>query len=76
MVVVLGGAFAGGVGAGYFASLVRDESIRSYESMKKDIYNYEETSDLYFANDVYLGKLRTDLEREEVNIRRCCRLSH
>lgn len=66
--IILGGAFAGGVGAGYFASLVKDEPIRSYESMKKDIYNYEETSNLYFANDVYLGKLRTDLEREEVKL--------
>lgn len=68
ILVVLGGAFAGGVGAGYFASLVKDEPIRSYESMKKDIYNYEETSELYFADNVYLGKLRTDLEREEVKL--------
>lgn len=69
ILIVLGGAFAGGVGAGYFASLVKDEPIRSYDSMRKDIYNYEETSDLYFANNVYLGKLRTDLEREEVQIK-------
>lgn len=68
VVVILGGAFAGGVGAGYFASLVKDEPIRSYESMKKDIYNYEETSNLYFADNVFLGKLRTDLEREEVKL--------
>ncbi|WP_449621350.1 transglycosylase domain-containing protein [Robertmurraya sp. Marseille-Q9965] len=68
VVIILGGAFAGGVGAGYFASMVKDEPIRSYDSMKKDIYNYEETSDLYFADDVYLGKLRTDLEREEVKL--------
>lgn len=67
-VVILGGAFAGGVGAGYFASLVKDEPVRSYDSMKKDIYNYTETSDLYFSENVYLGKLRTDLEREEVKI--------
>ncbi|MCQ6274410.1 penicillin-binding protein [Bacillus sp. V3B] len=68
IVIVLGAAFAGGLGAGYFASLVKDEPLRSYDSMKKDIYNYEETSELYFANDVYLGKLYTDLEREEVKI--------
>lgn len=68
IIIILGGAFAGGVGAGYFASLVKKEPIRSYESMKKDIYNYEETSNLYFANNVYLGKLRTDLEREEVTL--------
>lgn len=68
IIVILGGAFAGGVGAGYFASLVKNEPIRSYDSMKKDIYNYEETTDLFFADDVYLGKLRADLEREEVKI--------
>lgn len=68
IVVFLGATFAGGVGAGYFASLVKDEPIRSYESMSKDIYNYEETSDLFFANNVYLGKLRTDLDREEVKL--------
>ncbi|WML40861.1 transglycosylase domain-containing protein [Neobacillus sp. OS1-2] len=67
-VLILGGSFATGVGAGYFASLVKDEPIRSYDSMKKDIYNYTETSDLYFANDVYLGRLRTDLVREEVKL--------
>ncbi|KIL43872.1 transglycosylase domain-containing protein [Jeotgalibacillus soli] len=63
---VMGGAFAGGVGAGYFASLVKDEEIIPFEMMESNIYDYTETSDLYFANDVYLGKLRTDLEREEV----------
>ncbi|WP_057772087.1 transglycosylase domain-containing protein [Cytobacillus dafuensis] len=68
VVVVLVGSFAGGVGAGYFASLVKDEKVRPYEKMKKDIYNYEETSDIYFADNVYLGKLRTDLEREEVKL--------
>lgn len=69
VIFVLGFAFAGGVGAGYFASLVKEEPIRPYDQMKKDIYNYEETSQLYFANDVYLGKLRTDLEREEVKLK-------
>ncbi|MFD1739314.1 transglycosylase domain-containing protein [Bacillus salitolerans] len=63
---LMGLSFAGGAGAGYFASLVKDEPIRSYDSMKKDIYNYEETTELYFANNVYLGKLRSDLDREEI----------
>ncbi|MFT8322357.1 MAG: transglycosylase domain-containing protein [Bacillus sp. (in: firmicutes)] len=69
VVLLIGGGFAAGIGAGYFASLVKDEPIRSYNTMKKDIYNYEETSELYFANNVYLGKLPTDLEREEVKIK-------
>lgn len=68
IVLLLGGALAGGIGVGYFASLVKDEPLRSYESMKKDIYNYEEISNLYFDDNVYLGKLRSDLEREEVKL--------
>src|SRR5690625_2261118 len=65
---VLLGIFAGGVGAGYFASLVKDEPIRAYSDMKQDIYNYEETSKLYFANDIYIGDIRADLHREEVEL--------
>lgn len=68
IVLILGTSFAFGVGAGYFASLVKDEPIRSYDSMKKDIYNYTETSHLYFGDNVYLGKLRSDLDREEVKL--------
>ena len=41
--------FVVGIGAGYFASLVKDEPVRSFAAMKQDIYNYEETSKLYFA---------------------------
>ncbi|MFC4182540.1 transglycosylase domain-containing protein [Saccharococcus thermophilus] len=60
--------FAVGLGTGYFASLVKDMPIPSYEEMKKDIYDYEETTHIYFANNVYLGNFRSDLEREEVKL--------
>ncbi|UPG64830.1 transglycosylase domain-containing protein [Metabacillus endolithicus] len=65
---LIGICFAGGVGAGYFASLVKDVPIRSYENMRNDIYNYEETSLIYFDENVYLGKLNADIEREEVKL--------
>ncbi|WP_053364368.1 transglycosylase domain-containing protein [Bacillus sp. FJAT-27251] len=68
IIIVIGAGFAGGAGAGYFASLVKDEPVRSYDKMKKEIYNYEETSNLFFSDNVYLGKLRTDLYREEVQL--------
>lgn len=68
VVFLIGGAFAGGVGAGYFASLVKSEKVRSAESMIKDINQFEETSKLYFDNGVFLGKLRSDIDREEVKI--------
>ncbi|WP_077600910.1 transglycosylase domain-containing protein [Oceanobacillus sojae] len=65
---VIGGIFVGGIGLGYFASLVHDEPLRSEASMAEDIYNYSETSSIYFANDVYLGDIRSDLYREEVKL--------
>ncbi|MDO6656185.1 MULTISPECIES: transglycosylase domain-containing protein [Bacillaceae] len=66
---LMGTIFAGGVGAGYFASLVKDEPIRSYDEMKRDVYNYEETSEVYFAGDVLLGNFRSDIERKEVELK-------
>ena len=60
--------FAISVGAGYFASLVKDEPLRESNAMREQILSYEETSELYFADEVYLGKLRTDLERRETSL--------
>ncbi|WP_313891558.1 transglycosylase domain-containing protein [Psychrobacillus sp.] len=62
------GIFAASVGAGYFASLVKDEPLRGKDEMRSEIFNYEETSEIYFGGDVYLGKLRTDLERTETKL--------
>lgn len=66
---ILAVSFGVGMGAGYFASLVKDEYPRSYEELKKDIYDYEAPSELYFANNVFLGNLRSDIVREEVKIK-------
>ncbi|WLD92392.1 transglycosylase domain-containing protein [Alkalihalobacillus sp. AL-G] len=66
---VAGGFFATGVGAGYFASLVKDEPIRSYDEMRTDIYNYTETSKIYFNDGTLLGNLRSDVIRQEVDIK-------
>ncbi|KZE64594.1 hypothetical protein AWM68_10660 [Fictibacillus phosphorivorans] len=69
VLLILGGVFAAGVGAGFFASLVKNEPVRAYSSMKEDIYNYEETSTVYFDNDQYMGKLQSDLDRQEVKLK-------
>ncbi|TSI03086.1 transglycosylase domain-containing protein [Lysinibacillus sp. BW-2-10] len=60
--------FVGAIGAGYFASLVREDPLASKEAMREQIYSYEETSEIYFANNIYIGKLRTDLERRETSL--------
>ncbi|TPE69845.1 transglycosylase domain-containing protein [Halalkalibacterium halodurans] len=58
--------FIGSAGAGYFASLVRDEPLRSADEMRQDIFDYEETSQVFFANNVYLGELPAEVERHYV----------
>ncbi|MGB6407074.1 MAG: transglycosylase domain-containing protein, partial [Planococcus donghaensis] len=68
IVLVTVGVFAASVGAGYFASLVDEEKLRPKEEMLKEIYSFEETSEMYFDNDVYLGKLQTDLERRVTSL--------
>lgn len=65
---LIGIFFVGGIGAGYFASLVKDEPIRTYAEMEEDIYNYSETSKLFFSDNVYLGDVRADLHREETTL--------
>ncbi len=67
-IIVTGFAFVSAVGAGYFASLVKDEHLQSKDEMLAQIYSYEETSEVYFANNIYIGKLRTDLERRETSL--------
>ncbi|MBP1915349.1 transglycosylase domain-containing protein [Lederbergia galactosidilytica] len=68
IVFIIGGAFAGGIGLGYFASLVKDQKVLAKEEMVKSVYQYEETSTVYFANNKTLGKLRSDIDREEIKI--------
>lgn len=68
IVIITGFVFVGSVGAGYFASLVDQEPLRKEEEMRASIFSYEETSELYFANNVYLGKIRTDLQRQETKL--------
>lgn len=64
VVGLLGFFFIGGIGAGYFASLIKDEPLRPSEEMVGAIFNYEETSEIYFANNVFLGEVSSDLHRD------------
>ncbi len=68
LIIITGFVFVSAVGAGYFASLVKDEHLQTKDDMLAQIYNYEETSEIYFANNIYIGKLRTDLERRETSL--------
>ncbi|AQQ52791.1 transglycosylase domain-containing protein [Planococcus lenghuensis] len=66
--LVAGGIFAASVGAGYFASLVDETKLLTKEEMREQIFAYTQTSELFFSDEQYLGKLRTDLEREEITL--------
>ncbi|WP_235714810.1 transglycosylase domain-containing protein [Halalkalibacter akibai] len=60
--------FLGGTAAGYFASLVKDEPLRTADEMRDRIYDYEETSQVFFAKNEPLGELPTDVERHKVSL--------
>jgi len=64
----IAGFFVLGFGSGYFASLIKDEPIRDYETMKKDINDYEKTSKLYFAGDQYFEDVSSDIHREQIKL--------
>ncbi|MCG3089435.1 transglycosylase domain-containing protein [Sporosarcina cyprini] len=61
--------FAASVGAGYFASLVAKEPLRTKQEMRSEIFNYEETSEIFFADNKYLGKVSSDIERRETKLK-------
>lgn len=60
--------FGASVGAGYFASLVEKEPLRSKAEMRSEILSYEETSEIY-TNGKYLRKVRSDIDRKEVKLK-------
>ncbi|MFB4210632.1 transglycosylase domain-containing protein [Shouchella sp. JSM 1781072] len=59
---------AGGTAAGYFASLVHDEEEYTEEDLRTHVGSLTETSEIYLANDVYLGKIRSDVERDIITL--------
>ena len=69
LIAFIGIIFIGSIGAGYFASLVKEEKLTTSKEMTTAVHNYEETSKLYFADNKYLGKMRTDLERTETTLK-------
>ncbi|SIO02774.1 penicillin-binding protein [Carnobacterium alterfunditum] len=63
---LIGGALVGGIGLGFFASLVSGEKIPTYEEMKTDIENVSATSSMYYATGEKISDLKTDLKRSEI----------
>ncbi|SDI78714.1 transglycosylase domain-containing protein [Natribacillus halophilus] len=66
LTILIGLTFVGATGIGYFVSLAENAPTYSAEDMKTEIHDYEETSEIYFDNDTYLGELPSILHRREV----------
>lgn len=60
---VIGLFFAVGTVSGYFAGLVHDQPVPSYKTLNQDINNYSESSMSYFAGNIPIGKMNSDLIR-------------
>ncbi|WP_236253543.1 transglycosylase domain-containing protein [Carnobacterium sp. CS13] len=66
VVILMGVAFGGGAGLGYFAYLVSNDEPPTYEEMKADIENLETTSSAYYAGGELISDLKTDLKRIKI----------
>ncbi|MCP8874334.1 penicillin-binding protein [Latilactobacillus curvatus] len=61
-------ALAAGIGAGYFAALMKSEPIPSYQVLKQQLDNTDQAAGLYFAKNNKFGAIKTDLIRTPINI--------
>ena len=66
--VVLIGFLGAGIGAGYFASLVKDMPAPAYKTMTSQINTYSSTSDIYFGSGERIGNYTTDEVRIPVAV--------
>ena len=57
-----------GIGAGYFAALMKDEPVPSYQVLKQQLDNTDQAAGLYFAKNTKFGAIKTDLSRTPVSI--------
>ncbi|WP_114167213.1 transglycosylase domain-containing protein [Exiguobacterium sp. TNDT2] len=66
--VVLIGFLVTGIGAGYFASLVKDMPAPAYKTMTSQINTYSSTSDIYFGSGERIGNYTTDEVRVPIAV--------
>lgn len=68
VLLVLGVAFVGGTGAGYFASLVHGREIPPYPEMESEVTTVTSKSTIYYGTGEVLSDLRSDLKRTPISI--------
>ncbi|MCL1630640.1 transglycosylase domain-containing protein [Sporolactobacillus sp. CPB3-1] len=67
-ILFIGSFFAVGTVSGYFAALVHNQPVPDYQTMKHDINNYSESSVSYFAGNIPIGRLNSDLIQTKTNL--------
>ncbi|RYL94568.1 transglycosylase domain-containing protein [Sporolactobacillus sp. THM19-2] len=65
---IIGCFFAAGTVSGYFAKVVHNQALPSYDTMQQKISNYSESSIAYFAGNIPIGKLNSDLVRTKTDL--------
>lgn len=68
VLVLVGGSLGAGTAIGYFASLVHGTEIPDHEDMVAQIYDFNQTSTMYYAGGEVISDLRADLMRSPVSL--------
>lgn len=66
LIVFMGAFFAGGAAAGYIASLVKDDPVRTYEDVSTQVFSNHLTGFAYFNDKALIGQLRAEEDRRLV----------
>lgn len=56
-----------GIGIGYVVSVTNQQEIPTYKQMKRQLEDTDGSTSLYFANDVKLGNVKSDLVRQKIS---------
>ncbi|WCK55773.1 transglycosylase domain-containing protein [Aneurinibacillus sp. Ricciae_BoGa-3] len=68
LMLFMGVLFTGGAAAGYVASLVKSDPVRSYNEIYNKINNNNLTGFAYFRDKSLIGQLQTDEDRQLVSL--------
>lgn len=64
--LLISGAFAAGIGAGYFAYLVEDTKMPTKVELQKDLGDLTQTSKLVYSDNKQIATIRSDLLRTNI----------
>ncbi|MCL6457259.1 MAG: transglycosylase domain-containing protein, partial [Gorillibacterium sp.] len=62
-ILLIGGFLAAGIAYGRVAAILKDEPVRSHETIIQKLQENAETGYVYFLDDSVIGQLRTDEDR-------------